>query len=339
MLKNDLLLRAARGERVERPPVWLMRQAGRILPQYRAVRESLPGFKDLVTNPELICEVTIQPVDILDVDAAIIFSDILVIPEALGLPYEMIEQRGPRFPETISTRADIDRLSAEDIPANLSYVTDAIRLTKAALNDRVPLIGFAGAPWTILAYMVEGHGSKTFSRAKRFLYCQPEEAHLLLQKITDATIVYLREQVAAGANIIQVFDSWAGLLGPELYREFALQYIDQICRAITEVPVIVFAKDAHFILADLRHTPCSVVGLDWTMDPGLARQAVGPDKTLQGNLDPCVLYAPREVIKSETEKMLSDFGTQRYIVNLGHGVYPDVPYENVQYFVELVKGG
>lgn len=195
-----------------------------------------------------------------------------MIPEALGLPYEMIEQRGPRFPETISTRADIDRLSAEDIPANLSYVTDAIRLTKAALNDRVPLIGFAGAPWTILAYMVEGHGSKTFSRAKRFLYCQPEEAHLLLQKITDATIVYLREQVAAGANIIQVFDSWAGLLGPELYREFALQYIDQICRAITEVPVIVFAKDAHFILADLRHTPLSRCRprLDYGSRPGQA---------------------------------------------------------------------
>lgn len=339
MLKNDLLLRAARGEAVERPPVWLMRQAGRILPQYRAVRESLPGFKDLVTNPELICEVTIQPVDILDVDAAIIFSDILVIPEALGLPYEMIEQKGPRFPVTISTRADIDRLDTNDIPGKLSYVTDAIKLTKSALNGRVPLIGFAGAPWTILAYMVEGHGSKTFSQAKRFLYCQPKEAHALLQKITDATITYLKAQISAGVNIVQVFDSWAGLLGPQLYREFALSYIDQICKAITEVPVIVFAKDAHFVLPELKELPCSVVGLDWTMDPVLARKAVGPDKTLQGNLDPCVLYASRDVIKKETEQMLKAFGTQRYIVNLGHGVYPDVPYENVQYFVELVKGG
>jgi len=337
MLKNDLLLRAARGEQVERPPIWLMRQAGRILPEYRAIRERLSGFKELVTNSELICEVTIQPVERLEVDAAIIFSDILVIPEALGLPYEMIEQRGPRFPRTIQNEADIDKLDTEDIPAKLSYVTDAIQLTKSALHGKVPLIGFAGAPWTILAYMVEGHGSKTFSAAKRFLYTQPEQAHVLLEKITDATIQYLKAQITAGVDIVQVFDSWAGILGPDMYREFGLAYINRICNEVMEVPVIVFAKDAHFILSDLKDVPCAVVGLDWTMDPQMARKAVGESKTLQGNLDPCVLYASRDVIKRETEKMLQSFGRQQYIANLGHGVYPDVPYQNVQYFVELVK--
>jgi uroporphyrinogen decarboxylase len=336
MLKNDLLLRAARGEATERIPVWVMRQAGRILPEYRAVREKVNGFKALVTNPELICEVTLQPVDRLGVDAAIIFSDILVIPEAMGLPYEMVESRGPLFPETIDSLSDIEKLTTDVVP-HLEYVTKSILLTKEALNNRVPLIGFAGAPWTIMAYMVEGKGSKTFSRAKKMLYTEKEWSHLLLNKITDATISYLKAQIAAGANIVQVFDSWAGVLSKAQYVEFALPYMQKISTAITEVPVILFAKDAHYILHEFSDTNCSVIGLDWTIEPQSARtQTKG--KTLQGNMDPCVLYADKGTIRSETIRMIESFGKESYIANLGHGVYPDIPYQNVQYFIETVQG-
>lgn len=335
MLKNDLIIRAAKGEAVERTPVWIMRQAGRILPEYRAVRASVNGFKELVKNPELICEVTLQPVDILGVDAAIIFSDILVIPEAMGLDYEMIEARGPVFPKTIQSLADIEALNTDVVP-HLQYVTDSIRLTKSALNDRVPLIGFAGAPWTIMAYMVEGKGSKTFSNAKKLLYTQPEWSHLLLDKITTSTIQYLKAQIAEGANIVQVFDSWAGVLSKQQYVDFALPYMQRIAAEITEVPVILFAKDAHFILNEFAQTNAAVIGLDWTMDIATSRAAtVG--KALQGNMDPCVLYADKATIKKETEAMLKAFGPVGHIANLGHGVYPDVPYENVQYFIETIQ--
>lgn len=335
MLKNDLIIRAAKGETVERTPIWVMRQAGRILPEYRAVRSSVNGFKELVKNPELICEVTIQPVDILKVDAAIIFSDILVIPEAMGLNYEMIEAKGPLFPRTIKSLADIDALNT-DVVGDLDYVIKSIELTKSELNNRVPLIGFAGAPWTIMAYMVEGKGSKTFSEAKKLLYTQPEWSHLLLDKITTATIQYLKAQVQAGANIVQVFDSWAGILSKAQYIEFALPYMNRIAEAITEVPVILFAKDAHYIIDEFAKSATSVIGLDWTIDIAEARKQ-SKGKTLQGNMDPCVLYAEKSVIKKETEKMLQAFGPQGYIANLGHGVYPDVPYQNVQYFIETIQ--
>lgn len=335
MLKNDLIIRAAKGETVERTPIWVMRQAGRILPEYRAVRSSVNGFKELVKNPELICEVTIQPVDILKVDAAIIFSDILVIPEAMGLNYEMIEAKGPLFPRTIKSLADIDALNT-DVVGDLDYVIKSIELTKSELNNRVPLIGFAGAPWTIMAYMVEGKGSKTFSEAKKLLYTQPEWSHLLLDKITTATIQYLKAQVQAGANIVQVFDSWAGILSKAQYIEFALPYMNRIAEAITEVPVILFAKDAHYIIDEFAQSATSVIGLDWTIDIAEARKQ-SKGKTLQGNMDPCVLYAEKSVIKKETEKMLQAFGPQGYIANLGHGVYPDVPYQNVQYFIETIQ--
>ena len=335
MLKNDLILKAARGENTERIPVWLMRQAGRILPEYRYVRNNVAGFKELVKNPELICEVTLQPVDILDVDAAIIFSDILVIPEAMGLNYEMIESKGPFFPETIKSQQDVDKLSI-DVVAQLHYVFDSIKLTKNALNNRVPLIGFAGAPWTIFSYMIEGKGSKTFSNAKKMLYTNPELAHQLLQKITSNTIAYLQEQIKCGADIVQVFDSWAGVLSKAQYLEFALPYMQQICDAIKDVPVILFAKDAHYILNEFNETNCSVIGLDWTIEPQKARSEA-PTKTLQGNLDPCVLYADKSNIKKETEKMLQAFGSQKYICNLGHGVYPDVDFEKAKYFIEVVK--
>jgi uroporphyrinogen decarboxylase len=336
MLKNDLLLKAAKGEEVERAPVWLMRQAGRVLPEYRATRAKANGFVDFVKNPELAAEVTVQPVDILGVDAAIIFSDILVIPEAMGLPYKMIEAKGPWFEQTVKNGADIDKLRVAN-PSDLSYVTDAIRLSKKILNERVPLIGFCGAPWTLFAYMIEGSGSKTFSKAKQFLYTQPEEAHRLLDMIADSSVNYLKAQVQAGADLIQIFDSWAGVLSEKMYYEFSLRYIAKICDAISPlVPVTIFAKDAHYAVEKIAATSCSSIGLDWTIDPLKARAAAA-NKTLQGNADPCLLYADEKKIISETEEMLRLFGKQRYICNLGHGLYPDLDKEKVKLFVDVVK--
>lgn len=336
MLKNDLILRAAKGETVERTPVWLMRQAGRVLPEYRKVRATMGDFKELVETPEFACEVTIQPVDILGVDAAIIFSDILVIPEAMGLPYKMAEAKGPWFEKTIKTATDVNALKIAE-PNDLHYVMDAIKLTKKELNDRVPLIGFAGAPWTIFAYMIEGGGSKTFSKAKKFLYTQPIIAHQLLQKITDSTINYLKGQILSGTDMLQLFDSWAGVLSPEQYNEFSLKYISQICDAVNQVPLIVFAKDAHFARKKLGKLNCSTIGLDWTMDIAESREMIGDKKTLQGNMDPCLLYADNATIKTETIKMLKAFGPHRHIANLGHGLYPDIEKDKVKYFVQTIK--
>ncbi len=336
MLKNDLLIKAAKGLEVSRPPIWLMRQAGRVLPEYRATRSKAKNFLDFVKNPELACEVSIQPVDILGVDAAIIFSDILVIPEAMGLPYQMIEAKGPWFENTIKTKFDIDALKIADA-TDLNYVIKAIELTKKELNNRVPLIGFAGAPFTIFAYMIEGSGSKTFSKAKQFLYTQPELAHQLLDKITQSTIHYLKAQVEAGADLIQIFDSWAGVLTEQMFYEFSLNYISKICNAISSlVPVTIFAKDAHYAIEGISKTSCSVIGLDWTINPTIARQQ-GINKTLQGNVDPCLLYADEKKIISETQVMLNAFGKQKYICNLGHGLYPDIDKEKVKFFVDFVK--
>lgn len=336
-LKNDLLLRAAKGEKVERAPVWLMRQAGRILPEYRKVRASVSGFIELAQTPELAAEVTIQPVDILDVDAAIIFSDILVIPEAMGLPYEMVEKRGPHFPETIKSKADVEKLRVANVEESLSYVTKAIEITKKELNGRVPLIGFAGAPWTIFAYMVEGSGSKTFSKAKAMLYTDPVLSHQLLSKITDSTIAYLKAQIKAGADLVQVFDSWAGILSHEQYKEFAIPYLKKIADSIQEVPKTIFAKDAHAAFADLSKLDYQTIGLDWTMNPVEVRSIVGANRTLQGNLDPCTLYADKATIRKHTKSMLEQFGSGRHIANLGHGVYPDINPDHVKYFIEAVK--
>lgn len=337
VIKNDLLLRASKGENVERVPVWMMRQAGRILKEYRAVRESAGNFINLVKNPELAAEVTIQPVDILGVDAAIIFSDILVIPEAMGLPYEMVEKTGPFFPKTIETIADLNKLKVADAESDLAYVLDAIKIVKKELNGRVPLIGFAGAPFTLFCYMIEGRGSKTFSKAKKMLFTDPILSHALLQKITDSTINYLNAQVVSGADLIQVFDSWAGVLSPEHYREFSLPYISQICKAIDNVPVTVFAKGAFFARKDMVNLDCDVIGLDWNMDISESRAIIGENKTLQGNLDPCVLYATFSEIEKQTKNMLTQFGKQRTIANLGHGVYPDTDPEKVKCFIETVK--
>ncbi|MBS1651705.1 MAG: uroporphyrinogen decarboxylase [Bacteroidetes bacterium] len=336
MLKNDLLLRAAKGLDIERSPIWLMRQAGRVLPEYRATRAKAKNFIDFVKNPELAAEVTIQPVDILGVDAAIIFSDILVIPESMGLPYEMIESKGPHFPKTVKTETDINALNIADAN-NLRYVIEAIKLAKKELNNRVPLIGFCGAPFTILAYMVEGNGSKTFSKAKQFLYTQPVLAHKLLEKITESSINYLKAQVSAGADLIQIFDSWAGVLSEDMFYEFSLKYISKICDAIAPTaPVTVFAKDAHYAIEKIASTTCSVIGLDWTINPTQAKLLV-KNKTLQGNADPCLLYANEQTIVSTTHQMLKSFGKQRYICNLGHGLYPDIEKEKVKFFVDIVK--
>lgn len=371
MLKNDLILRAARGEKTERIPVWLMRQAGRVLPEYLEVRKKAGNFKTLIETPELAAEVTVQPVEILGVDAAIIFSDILVIPEAMGLSYQMIESRGPWFEKTIHNKHDIEQLRIAE-KGDLDYVMEAIRLTKKDLNGKVPLIGFAGAPWTILSYMIEGHGSKTFSKAKKFLYTQPQLAHQLLEKITQSTINYLKAQVEAGADLIQLFDSWAGILSPVQYNEFSLKYIAKICDALQKnkipeskevnetldvkvnspsklhpshftlhhspvTPVIVFAKGAYFARKEMAKLNCSVIGLDWNMDIAESRAMVGEQKTLQGNMDPCLLYADFATIKKETEKMLLAFGPQRTIANLGHGLYPDIEKDKVLCFVDAVK--
>lgn len=336
-LKNDLLLRAARGEKVERTPVWLMRQAGRILPEYRAVRGKLRDFKELVETPERAAEVTIQPVDILGVDAAIIFSDILVIPDAMGLPYEMEEGRGPFFPKTISTMRDVESLSVVLPEQDLQYVLDAIKITKSELNGRVPLIGFAGAPWTIFAYMIEGGGSKTFSKPRRMLFNEPSLSHHLLDMITQSTIGYLKAQIEAGADLVQVFDSWAGILNPVHHQEFSMRYISAICDAITEVPITVFAKGAYWARQDMSKLNCEVIGLDWNMNIQESREIIGDSKTLQGNLDPCALYGSINEVERATKQMLKEFGGHRHIANLGHGVYPDTNPENVKCFVETVK--
>ncbi len=336
-LKNDLLLRTARGEQVERPPVWLMRQAGRILPQYRALRSRLSGFKELVETPDLAAEVTIQPVDELGVDAAIIFSDILVIPEAMGLPYEMVEKKGPRFPDVIKSGSDISKLiSGERAADTLTYVYDALEITKRELAGRVPLIGFAGAPWTIFSYMVEGQGSKTFSKAKKMLYAEPALSRQLLEKITDTTIAYLQRKVASGADLIQVFDSWAGILSPDQYRTFAIPCLKRIASAIEKVPVTLFSKGAWFALEDLAALDCQTIGLDWNITPKEARSRVGDKLVLQGNLDPCQLYASPEKVAEATREMLDGFG-RRHIANLGHGVYPDTPLDGVRAFVNTVQ--
>ncbi|NRA13832.1 MAG: uroporphyrinogen decarboxylase [Crocinitomicaceae bacterium] len=337
-LKNDLILRAARGEDIERYPVWLMRQAGRILPEYRAVRGTLSGFKELVETPERAAEVTVQPVDILDVDAAIIFSDILVVPEAMGLEYQLIEKKGPWFEKTIRTEEALESIDTDfDVEDRLGYVLEAIRIANKEIDGRVPMIGFAGAPWTIFCYMTEGQGSKTFSEARKILYTNPSLAHDLLNRITDVTIRYIKAQIKAGVHMVQVFDSWAGILGKEQYAEFGLKYIDRVASAINEVPVTLFAKGAYNSIVELSKMDCNSIGVDWNMQMETIRKTVGETRTLQGNLDPCTLYSSHSEVERLTNNMLDSFESKRHIVNLGHGVYPDVDPEKVKTFIKTVK--
>jgi uroporphyrinogen decarboxylase len=337
MLKNDLLLRALRKEKVERPPVWMMRQAGRYLPDYIKLRDKYDFFTRVQT-PELATEITLQPIDQVGVDAAIIFSDILVIPQAMGLTVLMEEGKGPSLPKVMKTKADIDALQTEGVEVSLKYVMNALSLTKKELNGRVPLIGFAGAPWTLLCYMVEGKGSKTWDKAKQFAYTEPELAHALLQKITTITIAYLRAQVKAGADTVQVFDSWAGSLSPEDFKIFAQPYLLQIVEGVKDLaPVIVFPKGSWYALKDLSESGASGIGIDWTVSPQVARQLTNNKITLQGNFDPAKLLAPIPMIKQWVKEMIDAFGVQNYVANLGHGITPNVPVDHAKAFVEAVK--
>ncbi len=314
-----------------------MRQAGRILPEYRALRASLSDFKELVETPALAAEATCQPIDHLGVDAAIVFSDILTVPEGLGLPYEMVKGFGPRFPKVISTPADINALlRPEDAAASLGYVYGAVAESRRRLGGRVPLIGFAGAPWTIFCYMIEGQGSKTFSLARKWLRVYPAESQRLLEIIAETTALYLERQILAGAQVVQLFDSWAGVLSEDLYRQFALPAAVQSLQplAATGVPRIFFAKGVggH----SFPQVGMEAYGVDWTSSAKAARAAYGPQTVLQGNLDPSALYAPVEDIERGVEQMLADFGP-RHIANLGHGVYPDTSLEGVKAFIATVK--
>ncbi|HET8573897.1 MAG TPA: uroporphyrinogen decarboxylase [Edaphocola sp.] len=337
MLKNDLILKALRGEQTEHTPVWMMRQAGRYLPEYRQLREKY-SFFERVQTPELACAITLQPVDIIGVDAAILFSDILVVPQAMGLEVQLIEHQGPLLPNPVHTEKDLQRIDIPDVQDTLHYVFDAIRLIKQELNGRVPLVGFAGAPWTLLCYMVQGKGSKTFDEAKAFCYTQPELAHRLLQMITDTTIAYLKAQIAAGADMVQIFDSWAGLLGKHDFEAIALPYTRQIVAAVsTDAPVIIFAKGAWYSLKEMAATGAQGLGIDWCIEPQTARSLAGEKVTLQGNFDPAKLLLPIPELKKEVQKMLSAFGRKGHIANLGHGILPHIPVDNAKAFVDTVK--
>ncbi len=339
-LQNDLFIRACLKQPVERTPVWFMRQAGRYLPEYRAVRAKA-DFLTLCKTPELAAEVTIQPVDIVDVDAAIIFSDILVIPEAMGMELLVEENKGgPRFPTPLRTSTDIDNLIIPDPNDKLKYVMDAISLTRKLLNNRVPLIGFSGSPWTLASYMVEGKGSKNFRYIKELIYNEPALAHKLLGKLATSVAAYLSAQIQAGAQTVQIFDTWGGILTQEAFEEFSLRYIKQVIAETKTngVPVIVFCKDCGHSIQKIAASGCNVVGLDWTIDIGDARKSIGEKVALQGNMDPTLLYANPERIKVEVKNILSKFGKgSGHVFNLGHGILPDIPVEHVKAFVKAVK--
>lgn len=338
-IQNDLFLRACRRQTIERTPIWVMRQAGRYLPEYRAVREKA-DFLTMCKTPELASEVTVQPVDIIGVDAAIIFSDILVIPEAMGMPLEMHEGKGPIFHNPIRTKEDAKGLKVLDPYKDLKYVLDAIKVTKDALQGRVPLIGFSGSPWTLLTYMVEGRGSKNFSQIKKMIYDEPRLAHELLDMISKAVADYLSAKIEAGVNAVQIFDTWGGILSPEDFREFSLQYITKVISELKkkDEPVIVFAKGVHYNIEELAQSGADVLGLDWTMDLGKVRKLVGDKVALQGNMDPCILYAGKDAIRKKARGVLESFGKGTgHVFNLGHGILPDVDPENLKTLVKFVK--
>ncbi len=335
--KNDLFLRALRGEKVERPPVWMMRQAGRYLPDFMKLKEKYSFFERAET-PELATEITVMPVHQVGVDAAILFSDILVIPNALEVPVQMVPGTGPVIENPIRTMGQVQQLPDIDVKDRLHYVFEAIEQTNQALEQVVPLIGFAGSPWTVFCYMVEGRGSKTFDKAKEFCYTQPEAAHLLLQKITNTTIAYLQEKAARGCHALQIFDSWGGLLAPMDYEHFSLKYIREIVDALHKTtPVIVFAKGCWFALEQMAQMPVSALGVDWTITPQMAREFTKFNATLQGNFDPARLLSPISEIEKLTRQMIDDFGTYKYIANLGHGILPNIPVDHAKAFVNTVK--
>lgn len=337
MIKNDLFLRALKGETVSRPPVWMMRQAGRYLPEFMEIKNKYDFFTRCRT-PELASEITVQPIRRFGMDAAILFSDILVIPQAMNIEVEMKPDFGPFLPNPVRDQKAVDRVLIPDVDIELGYVMEAIKATKEKLNNAIPLIGFAGSPWTILCYVVQGQGSKNFDKAKAFCFKNPEAAHQLLQKITDTTIAYLKAKVRAGVDVVQVFDSWGGMLSPEDYQEFSWKYIQQIIDALKEiVPVIAFGKGCWFALREMSQSGASALGVDWTCSARNARYLSGGNITLQGNFDPSRLLSPPAEIKKRVHQMINEFGKDRYIVNLGHGILPNIPLENAKAFVDAVK--
>ena len=335
---NDRFLRALAREPVDRTPIWIMRQAGRYLPEYRATRERAGDFLTLCKTPELACEVTLQPLARFDLDAAILFSDILTIPDAMGLGLSLEEGIGPRFAHPVTDRAAIDALPVPDPESELRYVTDAVRLIKRELEGRVPLIGFAGSPWTIATYMIEGGSSRDFATAKRLLYAEPAAVHALLDKIATATADYLNAQVRAGVDAVMLFDTWGGALSASNYPAFSLDYMARILAALPPaVPTIVFTKGGGQWLETIAASGCSAVGVDWTMDLGEARARVGDKVALQGNLDPAVMLSNPEVVAAEARRTLDAYGHgPGHVFNLGHGITPAVPPEHVAQLVETV---
>jgi uroporphyrinogen decarboxylase len=343
-LKNDLLLRALLREPTARRPIWLMRQAGRYLPEYRATRERAGGFLEMCTNPEIACEVTLQPVNRFPLDAAILFSDILTIPHAMNLGLEFEAGEGPKFEHPVRAAADIARLAVPDPGRELKYVIDAVALVRRELNGRVPLIGFAGSPWTVATYMVEGGGSKTFGHIKRMMYEAPRNLHRLLEILAKATILYLNAQISAGAQAVMLFDTWGGVLTPAQYEEFSLRWMAQVVDALTRkadgrrVPNIVFTKGGGAWVKKIAAIGCDAVGIDWTTDLAAARQAVDGSVALQGNLDPAALFAPPEILRAQTLRVLDSYGAgSGHVFNLGHGITPDVNPDRVALLVETVQ--
>jgi uroporphyrinogen decarboxylase len=344
VLKNDLLLRALLREPTPRRPIWLMRQAGRYLPEYRATRAQAGGFLEMCTNPEIACEITVQPVNRFPLDAAILFSDILTIPHAMNLGLEFEAGEGPKFERPVRSAADIDKLGVPDPGRELKYVVDAVARVRRELGGRVPLIGFAGSPWTVATYMVEGGGSKTFGVIKRMMYEAPRDLHRLLEILAQSTILYLNAQIAAGAQAVMVFDTWGGVLTPAQYQEFSLRYMAQVIAALTReadgrrVPNIVFTKGGGPWLDKIAAIGCDAAGVDWTTDLKTARQLVGGKIALQGNLDPSALFAPPEVLRTEALRVLDSYGPgSGHVFNLGHGITPEVDPERVALLVETVQ--
>ncbi len=342
-LKNDRFLRALLRQPVDVTPVWMMRQAGRYLPEYRAVRAKAGDFMSVCTNPELACEVTLQPLERFPLDAAILFSDILTIPDAMGLGLYFETGEGPRFRKLADTAQAIEALPVIDTPKDLPYVLDAIRLIRRELNGRVPLIGFSGSPWTLATYMVEGGSSKDFAKIKTLAYKNPELLHVLLDKLADSVINYLNAQIEAGAQAVQIFDTWGGALSDRAYREFSLHYMERIVSGLTthaegrQVPVILFTKNGGGWLETIADSGCHAIGVDWTQNLGAARARVGDKVALQGNMDPAVLRAPASTIEREVATILEAYGHGNgHVFNLGHGITPDIAPENAAAFIDAV---
>ena len=337
MIKNDLFLRALKGEVVTRPPVWMMRQAGRYLPEFMQIKNKYDFFTRCRT-PELASEITLQPIRRFGMDAAILFCDILVIPQAMNIEVEMKSNFGPFLPNPIRTQKDLDRVIVPNVNIELDYVYKAIKVTKELLNNEVPLIGFAGSPWTVFCYCVQGQGSKNFDKAKAFCFSNPMAAHLLLQKITETTVAYLKAKVKAGVDVLQIFDSWGGMLSPNDYQEFSWKYINQIIEALkNDAPVISFGKGCWFALHEMGKSNAAAIGIDWTCSARNARYLTGGNKTLQGNFDPSRLLSPPDEIKKMVHEMINSFGKDKYIVNLGHGILPNIPVDHAKAFIDAVK--